>query len=168
MDQTYDGGLGRFKDGRFHRYTTQVGMSDNGVFQILEDNAGNFWMSCNRGIHRVRKQELHDLAEGRRKTITSVAYGTADGMLNAECNGGRWPGGVKTRDGRLWFPTQDGVAVIDPRAVPVNPRLPPVVVESFVLERIPQPLDRPLRVPPDKSNLEIQYTALSFVNSERL
>ena len=35
-------------------------------------------------------------------------------MLNVECNGGFWPAGIKARDGTLWFPTQDGVAVIDP------------------------------------------------------
>jgi signal transduction histidine kinase len=42
------------------------------------------------------------------------------------------------------------------------------VIESFLLEREPQALDRPLRVPPRKANIEIQYTGLSFVNSERL
>src|SRR5262249_34669413 len=110
---TTDGGLGRFKDGRFTRFTTREGMFDDGVFQILEDDAGNFWMSSNRGIHWVRKRELNEFAEGRRRSITSVAYGKSDGMLNAECNGGRSPAGIKARDGKLWFPTQDGVAVID-------------------------------------------------------
>ena len=102
---TYDSGLGRFKDGRFTRYTTQDGLFDNGVFQILEDDYGWFWMSCNRGIYRVRKQELNDFAEGRIKAITCLAYNKSDGMPSAECNGGRWPAGVKTRDGKLWFPT---------------------------------------------------------------
>lgn len=163
-----DGGLARFKEGRFTCYTIKEGMFDNGVFQILEDASGNFWMSSNRGIHRVSKRELTEFAEGRRRSITSVAYGKGDGMLNAECNGGRSPAGVKTRDGKLWFPTQNGVAVIDPAIVPTNPRPPPVVIEAFILDRQPQPLDRPLRVTPGKSNLEIQYSGLSFINSERL
>jgi signal transduction histidine kinase len=89
-------------------------------------------------------------------------------MLNVECNGGRWPAGVKTRDGKLWFPTQDGVAVIDPEAMPSNPNPPPVVIESFLIDREPQAFDRPLRIPPGKANIEIQYTGLSFINSERL
>jgi signal transduction histidine kinase/ligand-binding sensor domain-containing protein len=165
---TSDGGLGRFKDGRFTRYTTREGMFDNGVFQILEDARGNFWMSSNRGIHRVSKRELNEFAEGRRRSITSIAYSKSDGMLNPECNGGCWPTGVKTRDGKLWFPTQDGVAVIDPAALATNPRPPPVVIEAFLLDREPQALDSPLRVPPGKANIEIQYTGLSFVNSERL
>jgi len=165
---TADGGLGRFKEGRFTGYTTKEGMFDNGVFQIFEDAAGNFWMSSNRGIHRVNKRDLNEFAEGRRRSIPSIAYGKSDGMLNAECNGGCWPAGVKTRDGKLWFPTQDGVAVIDPVVVPTNPKPPPVVIEAFVLDRQPQALDRPVRVPPGKANIEILYSGLSFVNSERL
>jgi hypothetical protein len=56
---------------------------------------------------------LNEFAAGARDTITSLAYGRSDGMLNVESNGGYWPAGVKARDGKLWFPTQDGVAVID-------------------------------------------------------
>ncbi len=168
---SYDGGLCRFKDGRFTRYTTKEGLFNDGVFQILEDARGNFWMSCNRGVYRVSKHELNEFAAGRLATITSIAYGRSDGMLNPECNGGRWPAGVKTRDGKLWFPTQDGVAVIDPEAIPLNTQPPLVVIESFLLDRAPVGrlnLDRPVRIAPGWENFEIEYTALSFINSERL
>ena len=101
---TYDGGLARFKDGKFTRYTSSEGLSNNGAFQILEDGRGYFWMSSNRGIYRVLRKELEELADGQRSSITSVSYGKSDGMLNIECNGGRWPAGVRTRDGKLWFP----------------------------------------------------------------
>src|SRR5215813_499577 len=51
-----------------------------GFFQILEDDYGWMWMSCNRGIYRVRKQELNDFADGRLKTIICLAYNKNDGM----------------------------------------------------------------------------------------
>src|ERR1700721_1055082 len=85
---TYDGGLGRYSDGRWTRYTQKNGLFDNGVFQILEDSQNNFWMSSNRGIYRVSKQQLNDLAAGKRASVITVSYGRSDGMLNAECNGG--------------------------------------------------------------------------------
>ena len=112
---TYDGGLGRYKDGRFSRITTREGLYDNGVFQILEDRRGYFWMSSNRGIHRVSKRELNAVADGTASRVTSLSLGKGDGLLNAECNGGTWPSGAIGPNGTLWFPTQDGVAVIDPR-----------------------------------------------------
>jgi ligand-binding sensor domain-containing protein len=125
---TYDSGLGRFKDGRFTSYTTRDGLFDNGVFQILEDASGWFWMSSNRGIFRVPKQELIDFAEGRLKKLNCLAYNKEDGMPSTECNGGRWPAGVKTHDGKLWFPTMGGLAMIDPGSLTYNTHPPPVVI----------------------------------------
>ena len=163
---TYDGGLSRFKDGRFTSYTTEQGLYNNGVFQILEDSKGNFWISCNRGIYRVSKQELNDYADGRVAAITSIAYGKQDGMINIECNGGRQPAGIKARDGKLWFPTQQGVAVIDPETVPVNSNPPIVVIEACLLDRASVDFSGGVEITPGKQDLEINYTGLSFMKSE--
>ncbi|MDQ3686159.1 MAG: histidine kinase [Acidobacteriota bacterium] len=165
---TYDGGLSRFRDGNFTRYSTRDGLFNHGVFQILEDRGGNFWMSSNRGIYRVSKKELNDFAEGRARSITSVPYGKKDGLLNPECNGGTQPAGVKTRDGKLWFPTQGGVAVINPEAVPRNEQPPPVVIEGCVLDREPVAFRPYIRIEPGQESLDIQYTGLSFIKPEQL
>ena len=121
---TYDGGLARYENGQFTRYTTRDGLFSSGVFQILEDSRGYFWMSSNQGIYRVRKEELNEFARGKIRAVTSIAYGKEDGMRNVECNGGHWPAGIRAHDGKLWFPTQDGVAVIDPEQLPVNRTAP--------------------------------------------
>jgi signal transduction histidine kinase len=141
------------------------------VFQILEDARGNFWISCNRGIYRVSKQQLNDFAAGRIQKISSVAYGKQDGMLNFECNGGRQPAGIKTRDGKLWFPTQEGVVVIEPEATPINPLPPPVVIESVALDRAVLPFQNAaagIEIGPGQANLEINYTGLSYLKSEQM
>jgi signal transduction histidine kinase len=142
------------------------GLYNNGVFHILEDARGNFWISCNRGIYRVNKQELNDYADGRVSAITSVAYGKQDGMINIECNGGRQPAGIKTHDGRLWFPTQQGVAIIDPETVPVNSNPPIVVIEACFLDRASVDFSSALEIAPGLQDLEINYTGLSFLKSE--
>ncbi|MGH9943136.1 MAG: ligand-binding sensor domain-containing protein [Pyrinomonadaceae bacterium] len=165
---TYDGGLNRLRDGRLTRYTTRDGLLNNGVFRILEDGQGNFWMSSNRGISRVSERQLDDFAAGRLNKLNPVAYGTQDGMLSAECNGNNQPAGWRTRDGKLWFPTQGGVAVIDPERVSTNPLTPPVVIESCLLDREPVASLQPLRIEPGRENLEISYTGLSFIKPERV
>ena len=158
-------GLGRFKDGSFSRYRVKDGLFSNGVFQILEDAHANLWISCNRGIYRVSKRELNEFSDGVRTTITSVAYGKIDGMHSVECNGGIWPAGTKTNDGKLWFPTLDGVAVIDPESVVYDAQPPPVIIESALLDRAPLSVAAPLRLHPGQRNLEIHYTAPTFVKS---
>jgi signal transduction histidine kinase len=163
---TYDGGLTRFKDGRFTRYTVKDGLFNNGVFQILEDGRGYFWMSSNRGIYRVKRQELNDFADGKIRSITSVAYGKQDGMLTLECNGGRQPAGWKTRDGRLWFPTAQGAAVVDPSRLEINQQPPPVVIEEFRLDNLVIDFRNGVEIPHNKDSFEIGYTAPSFIKPE--
>lgn len=165
---TYDAGLGRFENGRFTKYTNRDGRFSNGVFQILADTKANLWKSCNQGIHRVSKRQLNDFFAGKTLTINSFEYGKLDGMRNVECNGGLSPAGIKARDGRLWFPTQDGVAVIDPEHLPAVPGPPPVVMEACLIDNRPVAIDRAVRVRPGQRNLEIQYTGLSFLNSEHI
>jgi signal transduction histidine kinase len=160
--------LSRLHDGKFTTYTPRQGLFDHGVFQILEDARGQFWMSCNRGIYRVSRRELNDFAAGLRSSITSVAYGKADGLLNPECNGGSQPSGWKTRDGRLWFPTQDGVAVINPNQVEINEWPPPVLIEEARLGSNPLAFSDVVEIPAGQDNLELHYAGLSFINPEKM
>ncbi|HKP38710.1 MAG TPA: two-component regulator propeller domain-containing protein, partial [Pyrinomonadaceae bacterium] len=165
---TYDGGLSRLKDGRITPYKVTEGLFNNGVFQILEDARGNFWISSNRGIYRVSRQQLNDFAAGRVDRINCIAYGKLDGMLNTECNGGRQPAGVKARDGKLWFPTQGGVVVIDPEAVPFNNQPPPVLIEAVQVDGAPIDFAGGLSVKPGQASLEIHFTGLSFIKPEQV
>lgn len=165
---TYDSGLSRWKDGRLANITRRQGLANEGVFQILEDRRGNLWMSSNQGIHRVSKQQLNDCADGKLSAVSPVTYGKAEGMLNNECNGGRQPAGIQTQDGKLWFPTQDGVAIIDPEAVASNPLPPPVVIETALIDRQPFAQPATLQLEPGQSNLEIEYTANSFIRAEQV
>lgn len=164
---TYDDGLARFRDGKFFNYRVDQGLLDNGVFHISEDRHGYFWISCNRGIYRISRQELNDLADGKISSINSIAYGKRDGMLNIECNGGRLPAGIIARDGKFWFPTQDGVAVVDPEAVYVNPHAPPVLIESITLERNPIHFQHGITIQPGQRALEISYTGLSYIKADQ-
>ncbi len=175
---TYGDGLVRYREGNFFNYRVEHGLFNNGVFAILEDDRGNFWMSSNRGIHTVPKKELDDLADGRISKLNSYSYDEKDGMLNAECNGGRFPSAIKTRDGRFWFPTMGGVAIVDPNAEKVNSQPPPVVIESFFIDRKPvdpRILSGAIRDPrsaieldPGRSNIAFEYTGLSLIKSAQI
>ncbi|MCX7753491.1 MAG: ATP-binding protein [Blastocatellia bacterium] len=165
---TYGGGLNRFRDGKFTVYTTDHGLPDNVIYQILEDGQGNLWMSSNRGIFRVSRKELNDLAQGKIASVTPLVYGTADGMKSPECNGGNQSAGCKTRDGRLWFPTTKGVVVIDPARLRTNSLPPPMAIERVAADGRAIDLTETVQVPPGKGELEIGYTALSFLDPQKV
>lgn len=165
---TYDGGLYRLEDDRLTRYTTSEGLYDNGVFQILEDDRGYFWMCSNRGLYRVSRRALNEVAAGTTRSVRSRAFGIRDGLAALECNGGRQPSGLKMDDGTLWFPTQGGIAVVDPTLVESYSRPPPVLIEEFRVGGNAIEFREGVEAPPDLNSFEIEYTAMSFVNPEQV
>jgi ligand-binding sensor domain-containing protein/serine phosphatase RsbU (regulator of sigma subunit) len=163
---TSGGGISRLKDDKIATFRKKDGLYDDLAYQILEDGRGYLWMSCNRGIYRVSKENLDNFAAGRLEAITSQAYGTADGLSSNECNGRMQPAGVRTRDGRLWFPTMNGVVIIDPDRLASNTRPPPVIVEEALVDR--RSIEERASVPPGRKDIEIFYTALSFTAPSRV
>ncbi|HXJ97125.1 MAG TPA: two-component regulator propeller domain-containing protein [Terriglobia bacterium] len=162
------GGLQRLRDGRFTTYSTRNGLFDDTVFEILEDNLGHLWMSSNKGVFRVNKRDLEKVAAGEARVFTSQPYGTAEGMKTKECNGGFQPAGTKTRDGRLWFPTIKGVVAINPAALKGNPIPPTVVIEDAVVDKKIFSGEAPVQAAPGKGQIEIHYTAPSFISPDRV
>ncbi|MBV9480532.1 MAG: hypothetical protein JO249_07250 [Acidobacteria bacterium] len=165
---TYDTGLARLDGEMFTHYTQKNGLFSNGVFQILEDEKGFLWLSCYLGIFRIKKQDLNDFAAGRISFLTSAHFGKADGLLSVECSRRGQPTGCKARDGKLWFPTTQGLAVVDPKAITVNRRPPPVVLENLTVDGHAMEFRAGVEIKPGQENLEIQYTALSLVKSQQI
>ncbi|MEJ7578247.1 MAG: two-component regulator propeller domain-containing protein [Pyrinomonadaceae bacterium] len=161
---TFDSGLIRLRDGKFTIFTQKDGLYDSKVFGVTEDDAGNFWMSSNKGIFRAPRHEFEEFAEGKRSRINCVAYGTADGMKNRECNGG----GYRARDGRIWFPTVKGAVVIDPSRVEINEVPPPVHIESVTADSEVANTGGRAEFAPGKARFEFHYAGLSFVAPERV
>lgn len=163
---TYDAGLIRYKDGTFKRVSQTDGMFNGNVFCTLEDENGWFWINSNNGIYRVRKQQLNDFVDGRITRIDSIAYNKKDGLLNIEGNGGKQPAGIRRSNGELWFPTQAGVAVINPKEITTNPNPPPVQIEEVLVDKKEiERKDDSFEIHPAQNNLEINYTGLSLINS---
>src|SRR5262249_27688658 len=162
------GGLTRMKDGAFKAYTRKDGLFDDVIFQILEDDGQNLWMSCNKGIFRVRKSDFDDLDKGLARTVVSVAYGTADGMKSRECDGGFQPAGWKTSDGNLWFPTTRGVVKIAPKKLRLNQLPPPVIIEQVLADGIVVDQTREAKLSPGTEKFEFRFTGLSFIAPEKV
>ncbi|MCW5958548.1 MAG: hypothetical protein KIS76_00180 [Pyrinomonadaceae bacterium] len=164
---TYDYGLIRYKDGKFKRITKNDGLLNQNVFCTLEDDKGWFWINTNNGIYRVRKEQLNDFADGKIERVEIISYNKKDGLLNLEGNGGKQPAGIKRSNGELWFPTQKGVAIVNPNEIPVNKLPPPVHIEEISIDKKDiGKYDEIIEIQPGQENLEINYTGISFTNPE--
>jgi DNA-binding NtrC family response regulator len=163
---TLDQGLFGLLGGRFVRYAEDGGLQERAISQIIEDAAGNIWVGTNRGIVRLRRDELEELEAGRRALLRGDHLGREDGLLSSETSGYRFhPSGLRTRDGRLWFSTIRGVAVIDPASFPTNPLPPPILIERVRADGRDAERDAggAIRVPAGTRALDLEYTAFSLV-----
>ena len=131
---TLGGGLLRFKDGKFTRFTKVDGLPSDDVNQILEDSHGQLWLGTSAGIVRVVKQELDNFASGRKIAVNFVTYNKFDGLPALECSGGSQPNCWRSRDGRLWFTTVKGAVWIDPEELALNRVAPQTQIEEFRLD----------------------------------
>ena len=163
---TYGGGLSRLKDGVFTRYTMDDGLFDNVISRILEDDRGNLWMLGNLGLFYINRQVLNDFAEGLRSAIASVSLGPDEGM--AEGNGGSQPAGWQTEDGKMWFPTINGIVVVDAKNFMINEVPPPVMVERAIFVGHEFDLRQPIEASAGLRDVEIHYTGLSLSAPEKV
>lgn len=170
---TYGGGINRLRDGKIQAITATQGLKDNFVSRILIDNDGKFWVLGNLGIFAVSRDELNAVADQKKQFLVGAVYGMLDGMKSSEASGGHQYAGIKTRDGRLWFPMIKDVVIIDPQKVDLTP--PKVVIErastrlddigSRTVEVVISETNS-IFIPTGQRDLEIQFTALSFTKPE--
>ncbi|HXC35777.1 MAG TPA: two-component regulator propeller domain-containing protein, partial [Candidatus Acidoferrales bacterium] len=179
-------GIGRLKGGKFFRLTSDQGLYDDYVSQMVADDNGWVWCAGNRGMFRVSLAQLSDAAEGRARSVRSIAYGPAEGA-NLQPNYENGSTAFRSPDGRLYFPMRTGLAIVHTENVPHGAPPPPVVVERVAIDdrtvalydtRLglnspdPLPLSLGLRTPsklnfsPNHRTLDFEFTALSFTSPE--
>jgi len=131
---------------------------------VIEDDQNRFWISSNRGIFWVKRRQLQAVARGERDEIQSVVYTTDEGLRRREANGGMQPAGMRARDGRIWFPTQGGAAVIDPAEIESAPSPPPVQIGRVTAEDslMAQGAVDSLRLEAGQRDFEVEYTGVSL------
>lgn len=87
-------------------------------------------------------------------------------MQPSEGQGGHQLAGWRARDGRFYFPSVRGVAMVDPRLGKASP--PFVHIERLVLDGTAQELGQSLEVLPGQGYLENHYTGLSLGKPEQV
>lgn len=165
---TGSGGLDRFKNGKFEVFDYANGLFDNKIYVIIDDGFGNLWMSSNKGIFRVSKKELNDYASGKIKAYNCFAYGVEDGMKNSECNGGVQYAGIRASSGKLLFPTEEGLVVVNPYYIKKHKDPPPVYIENLKINNSSIKLNKNIKVPVGEGKIEIYFTAIDFLVPNRV
>jgi signal transduction histidine kinase/ligand-binding sensor domain-containing protein len=167
---TFGGGLNALRNGHFFSITAKEGLLSDNISHVEDDGHGSLWLSTTRGICRVRKQDLNDYIAGKIKSVPPVNYGVADGLRSAQCAPG-YPtsrGGTQTSDGRLWFPTSRGLAVIDPNEKAPEVDATVVHLLDVLLDGRSIATNKPAVLPPGDGRVQFRYTGINLSTPERV
>jgi signal transduction histidine kinase/ligand-binding sensor domain-containing protein len=163
-----EGGLSRFDHGHFVTLTKKNGLPGNSVSGIVEDDEGFLWLAGALAILRVSSQELEKALLSPSYRMQAVSFAVADGLRGLPRQREPFPTAIRSTDGRLWFSTSEGVAVIDPRQLPKNIVPPPVTIEALQADDRTLTPSSGLRLRPRTRNLQFEYTALSLTAPEHV
>jgi ligand-binding sensor domain-containing protein/signal transduction histidine kinase len=160
---TFGHGLARLAQGGWKLCTSSDGLAADDIGYLLEDDAGNLWFGAYEGLTRIEKNSLANFFNGRAKKISGRTF------LTRECALGAQPAAIQTRDGKLLFPTIQGLVAVNPVDLKLNSNAPPVVIELVLVDGAEQKTNRlnsfwdwALTVTPKNQQLEIHFTSLDF------
>ena len=160
---TYGAGLYRYKHGVFRGVTARNGLAEDVVSSILIDDEDRLWLSGNRGVHRVSRDELNAFLDGTARRVHGVGYARRDGLRNPEASGRT---AARATDGRMWFPTYDGAAVVDPALAVSLDSVPPIArIERVIADGDSLAVDSAVRLPRGQRRLEFTYTGIGLRNA---
>jgi signal transduction histidine kinase len=78
---------------------------------IIEDSQGFFWITTNKGLFQVARQDLLDYTAGKLRTPYYLYYDKHAGFNTNEFNGGCQPCGLKLDSGYFSLPSLNGLVI---------------------------------------------------------
>ncbi|MGB7439802.1 MAG: two-component regulator propeller domain-containing protein, partial [Coleofasciculaceae cyanobacterium] len=117
---TYGGGLDKFDiaSETFTHYTVRDGLPNNSVVGILNDDAGNLWLSTGKGLSKFNPDKE-----------TFRNYDARDGLHGNEFDGIK--AYAKAKDGEMFFGGLNGITSFYPEQITDNPHIPPILITDF-------------------------------------
>jgi ligand-binding sensor domain-containing protein len=164
---TQGAGLFLLKGGELRQFTMEQGLPNNKIHFIAEDERHRLWMSGPSGVVSVSRPDLEALPRDGSGQLAVRVYGTAEGLVTNQMNGGVQPAGVLTSAGELWLPSTKGAVRIMPD-LPDRGSSPSVVIEQVVADDRPVSISNRLSLQPGKGKLEVHYTSIRLGSPERI
>ena len=172
--------LGNQSEGpdRFIHYTTKDGLLNNTVYELLEDDKGNIWISTGKGLSKFTPPKSPLKGGIQRGVFTNYSL-LEDLLQDDEFHG---PAACKSKSGEMFFGGINGFITFFPDSISSikdNSFIPPVVITEFKLfnESVFPGEDSPLKksitytkeieLNYKQNFLSFEFAALNFTNPEK-
>lgn len=149
-----------------HNLAVHNGLPCDGIFALVKDHANAIWLDSKCGLIQIPRSELDRWWQQPDSVVHTKLIDGGDGVQPGLTS--LKPQATRTPDGRLWFVNGSELQMIDVDHLRKNPIAPPVHIEGVVADRVGYEPQDGLRLPALTSDLEIGYTALSFVAPQKV
>jgi signal transduction histidine kinase len=159
-----ESGLAFFQGDRFHTLEAADGTRLDSITGIIVAPSDGLWLSAGPGIVHIPEREVQQALQ---QVDYKVNYELFDLVsdLPEQVQKGRAvysSSAIQGTDGRLWFATHGGIALVNPTAIFRNPLPPPVVIRAVIADQKSYSTFAAASLPPLTKSLQIDYTALSL------
>ncbi len=153
-------GLAYLRDGAVHVLGAPNGLPCTNVNNFVLDAESDLWLYAQCGLLRIDRSDFSRWRSDPTTSMNPRVFDTFDGFRTYLPP---FEGAARSSDGRLWFNNLQALQMVDPSHLFINTVAPPVHIESFRGDSRDYALVNMVRVPPLTRDIEIDYSALSFV-----
>jgi signal transduction histidine kinase len=165
LGATADGLVG-LNDGVTKKLTVQNGLPCNRLYSMIFDDRGSLWLNAACGLLELPGDELQAWWANSDAKLKLRVFDVLDGAQPVLSPFGHTT--AKSPDGTLWFANMFALQTVNPTQPNRNIKPPPVHIEELIANHKSYGMANNLRLPPLLRDLEIDYTALSFVAPKKV
>ena len=158
-------GMIAWRNGTQQTLTVRNGLPCDGINALVFDNQGNLWLYSQCGFVEVPNGEMQ---KWWKKADTVVHFRMLDTLDGVRPGWAPFGPSARSPDGRLWFANTYVLQVVDPDHLSRNSIPPPVHIEEIIADRRSYASGSNLSLPSLTRDLEIDYTALSFMTPHKV
>ena len=158
-------GLVGWRNGTQRTLTVKNGLPCDAVFGLVRDSYGALWLYTQCGLIQIAATALQSWWEHSDGKIPLRVFDAFDGV---QPESAPFRSAARSPDGRLWFVNLSQLQMVNPAHLGGNPLPPPVYIEQIIADRRSYLAKDGLRLPALTRDLEIDYTALSFMAPRKM
>ena len=149
--------------------TKENGLPIDKIFQIVIDNNNTFWLTSNRGIISITREQINNVIQGTSKLINYKLFAEGVGLLSSQANGGSTPAATLHNDGSVWIATAKGVSHISHERLQrmAETRIP-VAIEQLDVDGKSYPTTAKVNLPEGSTRVTIRYAGLGYLMAKHI
>jgi len=155
-------GLAIFESERFRMLSAEDPDVFRGIRGLVETDEGDLWLHGATGAILVKADQVRGALRQPSHAMSVRLFAYDDGFIGVPTDLRPLPSLVASTDGRLWFATNRGVYMHDPRRSGANETAPTVVVTGVVAGGARYLSAREIELPALATSLQVDYTATSM------